>query len=145
MSYIYFANSYSEEGEILHQTLLSAFSKSIMTRCRSIAELTKRVHEPIYNVSASVLLIDDPIELEGIIALRDILWDIKLITILSSRADLSQKDVTTLRPRFLTWTDADFSQVVEVLGNIMKCRPENNAATAAPLNQKLKNIKGRRK
>jgi len=138
MTYIYYANEYSEAGEILNQTLQSAFSKSIMKRCRTIAELTKRLHEPIYDISASVLLIDSRIELEGIIALQDILWDIKLITILSSRANLSQKEVTTLRPRFLTWTDADFSQVVEVLGNMMKYRPEKKFTTSAPPNQMLK-------
>ena len=132
MTYIYYANEYSEEGEMLNQTLLSAFSKSRMKRCRTIAELTKRLHEPIYDISAAVLLIDNRTDLEGMIALQDILWDIKLITILSSHTDLSQKEVTTLRPRFLTWTDADFSQVVEVLGNMMKCRPEKKIATAAP-------------
>jgi hypothetical protein len=135
MTYIYYANEYSEAGEILNQMLQSAFSKRRMKRCRTIAELTKRLHEPVYDVSVVVLLIENSIELEQIIALKDVLWDIKLITILSSQASLSQKELLTLRPRFMTWTDSDFSHVVEVLGNMMKCRPERKVAIANPLTQ----------
>jgi len=123
MTYIYYANGYTEAGKILHQMLQSAFKKSWMKRCRTLDELTKRLHEPLYNISAAVLMINDRKEFEEILSLKDILWNIKLIIIISSHADISQINVHVLRPRFLTWTDtdADSSHVVDVLGNIMKC------------------------
>jgi hypothetical protein len=133
MTYIYYANGHTEAGKILHHMLQSAFKKSWMKRCRTLGELTKRLHDPLYNISAAVLLIDDRKEFGEILSLKDILWDIKLITIISSHADISQANVEVLRPRFLTWTDtdADSSNVVDILGNIMKCEPGRKVATAA--------------
>jgi hypothetical protein len=120
MTYIHYANNKSEAGKILYQTLQRAFKKSWMKRCRTFAELSKRLHEPLYDVCAAVLLINDRKELAEILSLKDILLDIKLIIIFSSQAAISSLEVMTLRPRFLTWTDADLSQVVEVLGSMMK-------------------------
>lgn len=120
MTYIYYANKHSEAGKILQQELNSAFRKSWMKRCRTITELSKQLHEPIFGVTAAILLINSRNELEEMLSLKDILWDIKLIIIFSSQANISQMEVLTLRPRFLTWTDADLSQVVNVLDNMMK-------------------------
>jgi hypothetical protein len=135
MTYIYYANKYSEAGEMFHQTLQSAFRKSSMERCRTIGELTKRLYKSIYDISAVILLIDDRTELEAILSLKDVLWDVKLIIILSSQANFSPLEVLTLRPRFFTWTESDFSQVVDVLGNMMGCKPEKKGATVKLLNQ----------
>ena len=120
MTYIYYANEYTEAGNILHQQLQGAFKISWLNRCRTIAELSKRLHEPLYDVCAAVLLIDDRKELAEILTLRDILWDVKVIIIFSRHANISTMESLALRPRFVTWTDADPSHVVDVLGNMMK-------------------------
>jgi hypothetical protein len=75
-----------------------------------------------------VLLINDRKELEEILSLKNILWDIKVIIIFSGQANISTMEALALRPRFLTWTDADLSQVVDVLGNMMKCKPGRKVA-----------------
>jgi hypothetical protein len=128
MTYIYYANKNSEAGEILNQMLQKAFKKSWMKRCRTLAELSKRLHEPISDIGAAALLIDDRKELEEILSLKDILWDIKVIIIFSGQANISTMEALALRPRFFTWTDADLSHVVDVLGNMMKCKPGRKAA-----------------
>ncbi|MFA6411087.1 MAG: hypothetical protein WCW53_00215 [Syntrophales bacterium] len=128
MTYIYYANEGTEAGKILYQTLQSAFTKSWMKRCRTLAELSKKLHEPIYDVCAAILLIYDRKELEEILCLKDILWDIKVIIIFSDQTNISTMEALALRPRFLTWTDADLSQVVDVLGNMMKCKPGRKVA-----------------
>lgn len=128
MNYIYYANNNTEAGKILQQMLQSAFTKRWMKRCRTIAELSKRLHEPIHHVCAAVLLINDRKELEEILSLKNILWDIKVIIIFSGQANISTMEALALRPRFLTWTDADLSQVVDVLGNMMKCKPGRKVA-----------------
>jgi len=130
MTYIYYAKENTEAAKILHQALQSAFRKSWMKRCRTLAELTKRLHEPIYDVCAVILLIDDRKELEEILYLRDILWDIKVIIIFPGQSNISTMEALAFRPRFLTWTDADLSQVVDVLGKMMRCEPGGKIAIA---------------
>lgn len=129
MTYIYYSNKYTDSGETMHKKLCSAFNKSWMQRCRTLDELSKRLHGPLYNVSAAILLINDRKELEVILSLKDILWDIKVIIIFSSHTDVSPLEITELRPRFITWTDSDLSHVIDVLGRIMKCEPFSNITT----------------
>lgn len=120
MTYIYYANKHADAGNLLHQKLCSAFDKSRMKRCKTISEFSKMLHEPLHAVNAAILLIDNRKELEVILSLKDILWELKLIIIFSRHADITQMEVMVLRPRFLTWMDADLSQVVDVLKNMMK-------------------------
>jgi len=129
MTYIYYANKYTDAGKTLHQKLCSAFGKSWMKRCRTFAEFSKRLHGPLHDVSAVVLLISNRKEWEAVLSVKDILWDIKVIIIFSSHADISQVEILALRPRFLTWTDSDLSNVVDVLGNIMKYESGRKFAT----------------
>lgn len=128
MTYIYYANEYTEAGKILYRRLQSAFKKSWMKRCKTSIELSRKLHEPLYDVCAAVLLINDRKELAEILTLRDMLWDIKVIVILTNHVDISQTEVLTLRPRFLAWTDADLSHVVDILGNMMKHKPNRKVA-----------------
>jgi hypothetical protein len=130
MAYIYYANKYADDGNLLQQKLCSAFDKSWMKRCKTISEFSKKMHEPLHDVSAVVLLIDNRKELERILSLKDILWEIKLIIVFSSQSNIAQMEVMALRPRFLTWMDTDLSQVVDVLGNMMKCKPYGKIAAA---------------
>jgi hypothetical protein len=92
-----------------------------MKRCKTLPELTTSLHEPIADVCAAILLITDRNELDAILALNDILLDIKLIIIFSGETDISQAEVIPLRPSFMSrTTDIDFAHVMEVLKNIVK-------------------------
>jgi hypothetical protein len=124
MIYIFYANGKSAAGKALHRMLQRAFKKEWMRRCGTLAELSQKLHEPLYDVCAAVLLIDDRNALAEILPLRDILQDIQLIIIFSGRDDISLADVMTLRPRFVTWMDADLSEVAGVLRNMMKREAE---------------------
>ncbi|MGV8056855.1 MAG: hypothetical protein AB2L12_02290 [Smithellaceae bacterium] len=130
MTYLYYANKYTDAGKIMQQKLSSAFDKSWMKRCRTIAEFSMKLHESLRDVRAAIVLIDNLEELKGILALKDILWEIKVIIIFSSQANISPMEVLALRPRFLTWTDSDLSQVVYVLGKMIKYEPYEKTATA---------------
>lgn len=56
------------------------------------------------------------------LSFEGILLDIKVIIIFSGRVNISPMEALALNPRFLTWTDSDLSQVVDVLENMMKCK-----------------------
>jgi hypothetical protein len=92
-----------------------------MKRCKTLPELKTNLYKPIADVCAAILLISDRNELKAMLALNDILSDIKVIIILSDETDISQAEVIPFRPSFMSRTaDIDFAHVMEVLKNIMK-------------------------
>ena len=120
MTYIYYANRDTEGEGILRYMFYSAVDKSWMKRCTSLAELSKTLYESLLTIGAVVLIIDNREELEDILSLKDVLSGINVIVILSSQANISPRAVLPLRPRFLTWTDSDLSNVVHLLERMIK-------------------------
>lgn len=119
MAYIYYAGKHTDDGN-LQQKLCSVFGAPLMKRCETLSEFSRRLHEPLHDVQAAVVLINDREELKNILSWKDILWEIKLIVIFSSKSDITQAEVMALRPRFLTWTNNDLTQVVNVLKKMMQ-------------------------
>ncbi len=86
----------------------------------TIDTLGKRLRRPSYNISVAVLLISSREELRDVLSIRHLFDNIKIILILPDRKNETIVIGHKLRPRFLSYTDSDFIDVVVVLENMLK-------------------------
>ncbi len=86
----------------------------------TIDTLGKRLHRPSYNIAVAVLLISGREELRDVLSIRHLFDNIKIILILPDRKNETIVIGHKLRPRFLSYTDSDFIDVVVVLENMLK-------------------------
>lgn len=119
MAYIYYAAKRTDDGN-LQKMLCTVFGKPLMKKCETLSEFSKLLHGPLHDVLAAVILMNNRKELKSILSWRDILWEMKLIIVFSGESDITQAEVMALHPRFLTWSNNDLVQVVNVLGKMMK-------------------------
>jgi len=122
MAYIYYAAKRTDDGN-LQKMLCTVFGKPLMKKCETLSEFSKLLHGPLHDVLAAVVLMNNRKELKSILSWRDILWEMKLIIVFSGESDITQAEVMALHPRFLTWSNNDLVQVVNVLGKMMKADP----------------------
>ena len=87
--------------------------------CHSIGELSARLGMPFSNVKVAVLFAVTRTEIMQILTLGDLMADVKSIIILADDDRDTMMKAHTLRPRYITWLDSDFSNVVSVLRNMV--------------------------
>jgi hypothetical protein len=87
--------------------------------CRSVEEMSARLGMPLSNVKVAVLFAVTRTEIMRILALGDLIADVKSIIILADDDRDTMMKAHTLRPRYITWLDSDFSNVVSVLRNMV--------------------------
>lgn len=86
----------------------------------SLEKLRQRILQPVLDETIAVLLASNRKAFDDIYALRDLFKDFRVILI------LPDKDADTvalgheLYPRFLSYVDADFKQVADVLKKMMQ-------------------------
>lgn len=83
--------------------------------CRSIQELAERLGKPLSNVRVGVIFAINREEVEGILAIGDLIRDIKTILILADQDKDTIMKAHTLRPRYIASLDTDFGNVPTVL------------------------------
>ncbi len=82
---------------------------------RSIGELAERLGRPPSNVKVAVLFAVNREEFMGILAIGDLMRDVKTILILADQDKDTIAKAHSLRPRYMTWLDAEFGNVPTVL------------------------------
>lgn len=83
---------------------------------RTIENLSRRFRQPVDNLPITAILLAARSEdLLGFLSIRDLLRDVRIILILPDRDEETIAQGHTLRPRFLSYTDSDFSDIVAVL------------------------------
>ena len=82
--------------------------------CRSFEELSQKLHKPHSNVKVAILFAANRGEITQLLSLGDLLADVKIILILADEDKETMMKAHTLRPRYVTWMDCDFSEVVNV-------------------------------
>ena len=108
-------------GERLQGMIEGLVPKNTMEVCRSIESLSRRLRQPADDLSiAAVLLAARSEDLLGLLSIRDLLRDVRIILILPDREANTIAQGHTLRPRFLSYTDSDFTDVLAVLGKCLE-------------------------
>ena len=93
--------------------------KSQMEKCTTLADLTRRLRQPQNNIGIALLTAKTKQDLEDLVALRELLSDIRVILILPDRDHDTISKAHALYPRFLTYIDRDFDEVKAVLSKML--------------------------
>jgi hypothetical protein len=86
---------------------------------RSIGELSARLGMPFSNVNVAALFALSRAEIMRILSIGDLMADVKSVLILADDDRDTMMKAHTLRPRYITWLDSDFSNAVNVLKNMV--------------------------
>ena len=117
-SIIYIPSENDHERRFL-ALLEMAIPKKKFEICHSVGELSARLGMPFSNVKVAVLFAVTRTEIMQILTLGDLMADVKSIIILADDDRDTMMKAHTLRPRYITWLDSDFSNVVSVLRNMV--------------------------
>jgi hypothetical protein len=103
-------------GKRLQKMIEEIVPKNNLEIYRTIENFSRRFRKPVDNLPiTAVLLASCSEDLVGFLSIRDLLRDVRIILILPDRDEDTIAQGHTLRPRFLSYTDSDFSDIVAVL------------------------------
>jgi hypothetical protein len=90
--------------------------------CRTIQELSLRLHQPLHNADICILLLLTEEELDGVLSLRSLLDGLRILLVLADDG----KDVVSkshkLCPRFITYVDSNLMDIATVLRKMLERR-----------------------
>ncbi|MEN6320545.1 MAG: hypothetical protein ABFD82_17545 [Syntrophaceae bacterium] len=94
---------------------------------RTLDALSRGLRQPRTDLDVAVLMVSNRMELHDLIALRSLLWDIKIILILPDSDPDTIAEGHILRPRFLIDYQSNFHDVAAVLIRMIGNRGADNA------------------
>lgn len=77
----------------------------------SIQTLSERLHKPLFDVKVAVLLASTRGDLAALLKVGDFIWNLRIIMILPDSDPETITRAHMLRPRYIAWTNDDFSNV----------------------------------
>jgi hypothetical protein len=120
MALIYYTQNNNGIGERLQKAINAAVPEELTEVYRSLESLSQRLCQLTYKLKIAVLLAASREELLGILSIRDLLDDIRIILILPDREKKTVSEGLRLYPRFFTYVDSNFNDVTGVLEKMMK-------------------------
>jgi hypothetical protein len=102
-------------GEQLYKMLGALVSENDVEVYRTIEGLSRRLRQPGNDLPFAILHAPRREDLKDILAIRDLLRDIRIILVLPDRDENTIAQGHILRPRFLCYTDSDLADVSAVL------------------------------
>jgi len=120
MSVMYYASVHTEVSEQLQTLVESAAARSPVEIYRTITSLAHRLSQPSAEVPIVFLLVAGKEDLIDIISIRNLLMDSRIIIILPDREDDTISKGHSLRPRFLSFIDSDFTELSAVLSKMLQ-------------------------
>jgi len=122
MALLIYSTKKEGAGERLQRVIELMFPHNVFEIYRSIGELSKRLRQPVLNLTIAILLASSREELLDLLSLRELLWDMKIILILPDSTPRTIAEGHLLRPRFFSDCSSDFVDVAAVL-NLMISNP----------------------
>jgi hypothetical protein len=120
MDLVFYHATKSRSKEVLLKELESVVPGGQIAVCRSLEELAQNLMRPFYNLLAVVLVVADLRDLTGLLTLRSLICDARVIVILPDHKNGTLNKGHRLRPRFLTFADADPADVAAVVRKMLR-------------------------
>lgn len=120
MKLICYANPDDEAGQRIEAVIHELISRADTEICQTVASLSRRLRQPGNGVTIAILLTISKKDLGDILSLSDLLSDLRIVLVLPDRDKDTIAKGLTLRPRFLTFADSDFTELSAVLGKMLK-------------------------
>jgi hypothetical protein len=102
-------------GEELQREIEEIIPLNDVEVYRSIENLSNRLRQRAQDLPIAVLHAARREDLSDILSIRDLLCDVRIILVLPDRDESTIAKGHTLRPRFLSYTDSDLTDVFSVL------------------------------
>lgn len=112
---------------------------------RTVESLNCKLRQPVNNLNTAVMLASNKEDLLDLLALRDLLWNLRIILIIPDRKSETVAMGHMLRPRFLSYADGDFNDVAAVLEKMLghlKINTKEQKGGEADGEKNLKNKSG---
>lgn len=119
MALILYLSKGNEFEERLMKIVRETLPKEKVEVYTTIDELSSRIHKSIFDIGVIVLCASNREELRGFLHLRDFLYDLRIILVLSEDDAETIAMAHALRPRFLTWRENNLSSIGSVLLRIV--------------------------
>jgi len=126
MNILFYQTTNNGPGERLREVICTIVSKGYIETYTTLDTLSFRLRRPKHGVTLAVLLAATKAELMGLLSLRDLFQDVRIILILPDRKKETITKGHTLYPRYLSYADGDFKDVAAVLEKMMGYINSNN-------------------
>lgn len=116
---LFFSSTLEDPGRGLETSLKDLVPAGRVEVCRSIEELTRRLQR-LYDQNTIVILqAQDKQQLARMVSLRDVFQGVRIILLVPDREEETIVLAHRLRPRFLSTSESDFSDVMSVLQKML--------------------------
>lgn len=121
------------ERKRLEDRIHGLVSKPDLERYRMLDIFARRLCQPVTEASMAIILAGCSEELSGILALGELLSGMKIILILPDRKSATIAAAFKLYPRYVSYTDGDFMDVLQVAARMLK-RADTTRCRYEPVN-----------
>ncbi|MBF0496916.1 MAG: hypothetical protein HQK58_10155 [Deltaproteobacteria bacterium] len=125
MNMLFYAKTDDGLAGRLRSEIETLIPKPDLEICRTMDGLSRRLRQPLKDLSLGIVFTDSKEDLLGLLLIRDLLLDIKMILILPNREDNTVAVGHALYPRFMSYTDGGLQDVVEVVRKYLTINAEN--------------------
>ena len=119
MNLLFYHTINNEAGERLRKIITILVPEEQTEIYTTIDSLSFRLRQPIFDVDPVILLASSKAEFLEILALRDLLRNVRIIFILPDREEDTILEGLKIFPRYMTYADGDFMDVAAVLRKIL--------------------------
>jgi hypothetical protein len=115
MAVIFYLPAYEEKGEELLYRMMVELPQQKVETYRYFSDLCRRLQGPFPDIKVAVLLCMTKADLQEIFSLGEFLRDLRLILVIPDDDTETIIKAHNLRPRYVSWLDNDFFDIVTVL------------------------------
>ena len=125
MNLILYANNNTGSGKQLQAVIEAIVCKNSIEIYRNVERLSKRLCRRRYDVDIAVLLAASHKELQELLAIKELLHDIRIILLLPDNENETIAKGHKLYPRFLSYSDGNFDDVAAILSKMIQYIDKN--------------------
>ncbi|MBF0509775.1 MAG: hypothetical protein HQK57_12735 [Deltaproteobacteria bacterium] len=118
MNLLFYAKTDDGLAGRLRSEIETLVPKSDLDICRTMDDMSRRLRQPLKDMTLGIVFTDSKEDLLGLLLIRDLLLDVKMILILPDKEENTVAVGHALYPRYMSYADGDLQDVVEV---IRKC------------------------
>jgi len=130
---LYYANGDHNASKWLHDRIETMVSMEAREAFSDLDSLRRRLCRPRNGLTIAVLVAATGEELWDLLAMRDLLADLRLILVLPDRSRETIKAGHRMAPRFLSYIDSGFEEVEAVLEQMLQYNNNHTPETLAKL------------
>ena len=120
MTLLYYRPLQNTVAEKLQAIIETEFPEENLEIYYTTEDLSERLRRHVRINCAAIILAEDIYDLRSLFNLKNLLKDIRIILVLPDRTEEIVSMGHKLHPRFLSYTDSDFSDVAVVLKKIIQ-------------------------